>query len=151
MHPHDLILMLNNAAENAYSIRPDVIGNFERSAGREPGQKATFFTLHSTLKNIVIPKTVGFVMIWLVSMLSLSFKDRWRTLVLLCAMLSGFSQVGASIVGAGDADLSKHIFLYNVAFDYVNFIILSTVFMSWRTNVCRKKHPEVTKESTVCA
>ncbi len=151
MHPHDLILMLNNAAENAYSIRPDVIGNFERSAGREPGQKAAFFTLHSTLKNIVIPKTVGFVLIWLVTMLSLSLKDRWRTLVLLCVMLSGFSQVGVSIVGAGDADLSKHIFLYNVAFDYVNFIILSTVFMSWRTNVYRKKHPEVTKEATVCA
>ncbi|WMJ82954.1 glycan biosynthesis hexose transferase WsfD [Oscillospiraceae bacterium LTW-04] len=151
MHPDDLFLMLDEAAKNAYAIRPDAIGNFERSAGREPGQKAAFFTLHSTLKNIIVPKTVGFVLIWLISMLSLSFRDRWRMLVLGCVMLSGFSQVGVSIIGAGDADLSKHIFLYNVAFDYVNFIIISTVFMSWRSNVYRKKHPDIKKEEAVCA
>lgn len=151
MHPHDLLSMLDHAAKEAYAIRPEAIGNFERSAGRKPGQKAAFFTLHSLLKNKFVPKTVGFVLIWFISVLGISFRDRWRTLVLLCVMLSGFSQVGVSLIGAGDADLSKHIFLYNVAFDFANFIMISTVLMPWREEAYRKKHPEIQKEAVACA
>ncbi len=151
-HPNDLIVMLNHTAKNAYAIRPDAIGNFERSAGREPGEKAAFFTLHSTLKNTVMPKTAGAVLIWLILVLLTSFfKDRWQTLVLTCVILAGLSQVGVSIVGAGDADLSKHIFLYNVAFDCANFIILATIFLPWRAKVYRAKHPIAKKEAAVCA
>ncbi len=149
-HPGDLFAMLNRAAQNAYTLQPDAIGNFERSAGREPAQKAAFFTLHSTLKNSVVPKTVGFVVIWLTSVLGLSFKDRWRTLVLACVMLAGISQVGVSIIGAGDADLSKHIFLYNVAFDLTNFIVIATVLLPWRAKVSRAKRATAKKEAAVC-
>lgn len=132
LHPSDFVEMLNTAAKSAYVTRPDAIGNFRRSAGRQPEAKTYFFTLISTLKKGTIPRTVGFMIIWIVGMLGLSFADRKRTLVLLCAILMGLSQIVVSIIGAGDADLSKHIFLYNLAFDLTNFIVLSTVIMRWR-------------------
>lgn len=147
--PGELATMLDRAAKNAYAIRPEAIGNFERGAERTPGQKAAFFTLHSTLKNIVIPKTVGFILIWIAAMLTLSFKDRWRTLVLACAMLAGLSQIGVSIVGAGDADLSKHIFLFNAAFDFVNFVIITTVLLPWRIKARQAKRRAAKKEIMV--
>ena len=150
-HPGDLVVILNHTAKNAYAIRPEAIGNFERSAGREPAQKAAFFTLHSTLKNMIVPKTVGFILIWLASILGLSFRDRWRTTVLACVFLAGLSQIGVSVVGAGDADLSKHIFLYNVAFDFINFIFIATVVLPWRAKRYRAKRPVVKKEAAVCA
>ena len=130
-HPQELLQMVDYAAKNAYSIRPEAIGNYERSAAEEPGAKTSFFTLHSTLKERVVPHTVGFMIIWVAVMLGFSFRDKWRTLVLACAVLMGFSQIGVSIIGAGDADLSKHIFLYNVAFDFTNFIMISTALLHW--------------------
>jgi len=133
-HPSELLQMLDAAAKNAYNIPPEAMGNYERSAGKEPGQKSWFFKLHSYLKARIAPKTVGFMILWIVAILGLGFRNRGRTLVLACAILMGLSQIGVSIIGAGDADLSKHIFLYNVVYDLCNFVMLSTVFFRWRSD-----------------
>ena len=39
--------------------------------------------------------------------------------------LAGLSQIFISVIGAGDADLSKHVFLFNLTFDFmlINFIV----------------------------
>lgn len=39
--------------------------------------------------------------------------------------LAGLSQIFISVIGAGDADLSKHEFLFNLSFDLIliNFIV----------------------------
>lgn len=132
-HPGELMKMMDIAAKNAYSIRPAVMGNYERSAGKDPGALTSFFTLYSVLKARIVPTTVGFMIIWIMAMLGLSFRDRYRTLVLLCGILTGLSQIAVSIIGAGDADLSKHLFLYNVSFDFTYFLIVSTVFFRWRS------------------
>jgi hypothetical protein len=132
LHPSEFTEMLNTAAKNAYVTRPDAIGNYQRSAGKQPGAKTYFFTLVSTVKQGTIPRTVGFMIIWIVGMLGLSFVDKKRTLVLVCAIAMGLSQIVVSIIGAGDADLSKHIFLYNLAFDLTNFLVISTVILRWR-------------------
>lgn len=130
-HPGELMIMVNAIARNANSIRPASMGNFERSAGREAGAKTSFFALHSWLKDRIVPDTVGFMIIWTMAMLGLSFQEKQRTLVLLCGILMGLSQIAVSIIGAGDADLSKHLFLYNVAFDFTYFLIVSTVLFRW--------------------
>ena len=133
-HPAEFMVMLNKAAKVAYTVRPDSIGNYQRSAGKAPETRTYFFALNSTAKEAIVPHTVGFMLIWIFAMLALSLIDRKRTLVLACAILMGISQIVVSIIGAGDADLSKHIFLYSVAFDFTNFIVISTVFMRWRSN-----------------
>jgi len=133
-HPNEFLTMLNKASKVAYTIRPDSIGNYERSAGKAPGARTYYFALVSTAKEVLVPHTVGFMLIWIFAMLALSFSDRKRTLVLSCAILMGLSQIVVSIIGAGDADLSKHIFLFSVAFDFTNFIVITTVFWRWRSN-----------------
>lgn len=132
-HPNEFLTMLNKASKVAYTIRPDSIGNYQRSAGKQPGAKTYYFALVSSAKEALVPHTVGFMLIWIFGMLALSFADRKRTLVLACAILMGLSQIVVSIIGAGDSDLGKHIFLYSVAFDLANYVVISTVFCRWRS------------------
>ncbi len=121
-HPGQLLQMIDIAAREAYAIRPESIGNFERSYGAAPGARTSFFTLHSTIKLTAIPKTVGFILVWAALAGVICHKDAGKLAVVLFTILIGLSQIGVSIIGAGDADLAKHVFLYNVTFDFVNFI-----------------------------
>jgi hypothetical protein len=140
LHPGQLISMLNEAARSANSIRPESIGNYEKNAGYAPGAQASFFSLYSTVKKAWVPKTIGFIMLFFAGMLAVSFKDRQRMLVLMFVLVMGLSQIAVSIIGAGDADLAKHMFLYNAAFDISVFVLLSAAIS--RFSVLRYKAAE---------
>lgn len=127
INPDKLFQMLNLAAKNAYTIRPEMLGNYEKSTGFSPGAKTNFFTLHSTIKKNIVPKTAGFIILWILIILALSWKDYGKTIIFGCAILIGLSQIGVAIIGAGDADISKHLFLFNLAFDLVNYLIICTL------------------------
>ncbi|MHC1750791.1 MAG: hypothetical protein AB9856_21160 [Cellulosilyticaceae bacterium] len=124
-HPKDFLKMMDLAAKNAYSVRPKVMGNYEKTMGKAPGERTKIFTLYSTIKERMTPNTVGFMMIWSILAILLGIKNRFRAIVIGCAILIGLSQIVVSIIGAGDADLAKHIFLYSVVFDFVNLIGIS--------------------------
>lgn len=141
-HPDSLMRMLSEAAQEGYMIRPDMLGNYDRSAGKPPGAKTNFFTAYSTLKRRVVPTTVGFVLVWMLVITGLNFHDKQKLLLLWCAIAAGLIQVGTSIVGAGDTDLSKHVFLYNVAFDLVTFISISPLIVrlaQWLFHILKRK------------
>ncbi len=125
-NPGSFIEMLDLTAKNAYYIRPH-LGNFEHSEQKEPNAISGFFAFHSNLKREIMPKTIGFIIIWMITAIAATYKNRLKQMVILAAILMGVSQFFVSIIGAGDADLSKHVFLYNVAFDFVNFLLLSGV------------------------
>ncbi len=137
LHPGQLIAMLNEAAKSANSIRPESIGNYEQSAGYAPGAQASLFSLYSTVKKAWVPKTIGFILLFFAGMLAVSFKDRQRTLILTFVLVMGLSQIAVSIIGAGDADLAKHIFLYNEAFDVSVFVLISAALT--RFSVLKQK------------
>lgn len=125
-HPAQIKYMFDIAMENAYTIRPEAIGNYERKAGKEPGAKTAFWSGYSSLKKNIVPTTAGFVIIWSAVILAFSYKNRAKMVILAMIIVIGLSQIAVSIIGAGDADLSKHIFLYNVAFDLVMYIALAS-------------------------
>lgn len=129
-NPSALVSMLDIAAGEGYKIRPDVQGNYEKSAGRLPGEQTEFFTLYSRFKSEFIPNTIGFALIWILVTCGISFRDRKKLIVVLCTIMLGVIQVGTSIVGDGDADLAKHLFLYNVAFDMVSFVCFAPFLTS---------------------
>ncbi len=137
LHPGQLIAMLNEAVRSANAIRPESIGNYEKGAGYDPGAQASYFSLYSTVKKAWVPKTAGFILLFFGSVLAASYKDRQRTIILLSVLLMGLSQIGVSIIGAGDADLAKHMFLYNVAFDVSAFILLGAAIT--RFSMARQK------------
>lgn len=50
-----------------------------------------------------------------------------RLLVILATMLVGLSGIVVSIIGAGDADIAKHEFLFTLAFDLIIFQTAASV------------------------
>lgn len=129
LHPDRAFEKLDFAARNSYSIRPSGIGNFEKSAGKSYGQKASLFSVWSTMKERMFPKSFKFMLFFyaiyyggLLRFYAGRFKDAdIRGMIGIEALgligLIGLIQFSVSFIGAGDADLAKHLFLYNVCFD----------------------------------
>ncbi|WP_212758536.1 hypothetical protein [Paenibacillus sinopodophylli] len=154
-HPDQAGKMLDLAAKNAFTIRPEAMGNYEKSEGKAFGAQTSFFTAYSDIKKMLAPKTFGFIVIWTIIIIGLylpSFINAWRDkdrrrmlrlphMVSMIAM--GFSGILVSIIGAGDADLSKHEFLFTLAFDIVTFATAADAIQGnlWRSE---KRQPSVT-------
>ncbi|MBN1042163.1 hypothetical protein DVW07_08810 [Clostridium botulinum] len=139
-HPKAFIKVLKISFKNGYSIRPKVIGNYEQSEHKEFGAKSYFFVTWSTFKEKFIPKNMLFTVSTIVIYLYLSTsrflkaiknnnkKIQFKEITYFYVFLVGISQIIISVIGAGDADLSKHVFMYNMAFDLIFIYILSLIF-----------------------
>jgi hypothetical protein len=138
--------LLRFGLKNSFTVRPEVIGNYERSVGFEYGYKTNFFSFWSNFKENHVPHSANFVYFFLLICLLLSInrlieyrkKDPagiyfYSEFVLLFVVLTGFSQVLVSFVGAGDADLKKHLFITTVSLDilfYYNLVYLVSFLVS---------------------
>ncbi|NFO11530.1 hypothetical protein FDB29_10565 [Clostridium botulinum] len=139
-HPKAFIKVLKISFKNGYSIRPKVIGNYEQSEHKEFGAKSYFFATWSTFKEKFIPKNMLFTVSTIFIYLYLSTsrflkaiknnnkKIQFKEITYFYVFLVGISQIIISVIGAGDADLSKHVFMYNMAFDLIFIYILSLIF-----------------------
>lgn len=135
-HPRQAEQMLDLAARDGFSIRPKAMGNYEKSVGKPFGTQTVFFSGYSILKYALAPKAFGFIIIWLLIILGLytpSFvaairSQQWRKTIRLPLIVMligvGLSGIFVSIIGAGDADLAKHEFLFTVIFDMVSLITI---------------------------
>ncbi|MDG0794384.1 hypothetical protein OMP38_28775 [Cohnella ginsengisoli] len=145
-HPDQAGRMLNLAAQGAFTTRPETMGNYEKSEGLAFGAQTHFFSLYSMLKKALTPKTFGFIFLWAIIVVGLympSFVSAVRTKnrrqavrlpLLLTMILLGLAGIAISIVGAGDADLAKHEFMFTIVFDLVTFITVSDALSGclWR-------------------
>ncbi|WP_239630326.1 hypothetical protein [Paenibacillus sp. H1-7] len=138
-HPDQAGKMLNLAAKSGFTIRPPAMGNYEKSVGKPFGAQTKFFSGYSLMKDALAPKTFGFVVIWMIIVIGLytpSFVTAWklremrrcfRLPLVVMMMLIGISGIAVSIIGAGDADLSKHEFLFTATFDLVSFLAVADI------------------------
>lgn len=147
-HPGAFIEMLDLAVHNAYIIRPDM-GNYEFATGQPPNAHAQIFSVHSNLKRTYVPKTSGFVIIWMLVVGVILYKKRLKQIVVIGVMLVGLSQIVVSVLGAGDADLAKHVFLYNVTFDIVNVIVLAHIVAFFDGRYRKKRFALIDSENEV--
>ncbi|MDG0811672.1 glycan biosynthesis hexose transferase WsfD [Cohnella rhizosphaerae] len=161
-HPDQAGRMLNLAAKDAFTTRPEAMGNFEKSEGHAYGAQTNFFSLYSTLKKLLTPKTFGFLFLWTIIVVGLympSFVSAVRTKnrrqavrlpLLLMMILMGLAGIAISIVGAGDADLAKHEFMFTIAFDLVTFVTISDALLGrlWRNVPLR---PDTAPAATTAA
>lgn len=136
-HPIRLFAMLDLATQSGFSIAPYAMGNFEAAAGYSPGARTGALTTYSRLKPSIAPQTFGGVLLyWLV--LGLLYLPRYLLAhktrsasgklgleLAVTVGLIGVSQMVISIIGAGDADLGKHLFLFNVSFDVLLFWLIA--------------------------
>lgn len=138
-NPDKLTGMLNIAAKDAFTIRPQAMGNYEQSEGKPFGAQTKFFSAYSYLKASASPKTFGFIAIWSILVAGLymptflaavkarNLRQAQRLLLILATIGIGLSGIFVSIIGAGDADLAKHEFLFTLAFDLVTFLVVSDI------------------------
>lgn len=129
--------MMHFGWKNSFTIRPEVIGNYTRDSGKEFGERANFFTFWSSFKENHLPHKEGLVYlllsIYLIFAINRIIKARQEDdktaaycfeLVIIYIILTAFSQVFVAFIGAGDADLKKHLFMSTVCVDlliYFNF------------------------------
>lgn len=142
--PEAFIKIMRLGWKNSFTVRPEILGNFKRSAGREFGDKTTFFSLWSYFKDNNIPHNTGLILMFLITCLSLGFnrilkykqnKDSriayYTEIIMVYVFLTGFSQILVSLIGAGDTDLKKHLFMTTVTLDilfYFNFAYAVSLF-----------------------
>lgn len=148
-HPDSLVKMLGYAADNGYDIKPPAMGNYEKIEGKAFKAQSNFFGLWSNLKKN-LPHGLGMSCLYISSFLWIAinnyikaFKNKDSGAVLfeegmMYVLLVGLSQIAISIIGAGDADLSKHVFMYNISFDLIIIYIING-FLVARENKLRKR------------
>ncbi|GLX70386.1 hypothetical protein [Paenibacillus glycanilyticus] len=147
-HPDSAGKIFETAARNAFYNRTK-LGNYEKSAGKPFGTLTHAFAGYSYLKEKLVPKTSGFVVIWMVTIAGLyspsfyravkarSLRRALRLPVILMMAASGLCAMAVAVIGAGDADLSKHEFLFVVVFDLVTFWVIADCLCRrlWGANV----------------
>lgn len=130
-NPAQFYEMLKFSLANAYTIRPQSTGNFLKEAGRPPGAQTQFFTLYSTLKDLLVPRTAGVFYVWLALLYFFYIRSEYNVKIMTAITLIGISQIMIAIIGSGDADMTRNMFLYGVVFDFLNLLMLSSSLNSF--------------------
>lgn len=125
-HPLRFVERLERAAESSVAIRPYYLGNYAQGAGRPAGAVHLEGARWSEGKKAVAPRSVyaAAALAALYTILLANRRVSTLTGVRAHGPLYGVPAIAAiayvtPLLGDGDADLSKHLFLYNVAFDFM--------------------------------
>lgn len=141
-HPKEFYDILDVAAHDIHEVQTVEMGNYEKKVGKKAKSQATYFTLYSRLKRTVYPKTLGFLIIWTLVYLALYFPSTYRAYqqnnprgllrywLILASIGMIFGILLISVVGDGDADLAKHLFLIAVLFDFLTIMTLSDILFN---------------------
>lgn len=142
-HPDRLWALVRKGAENTSLMRfPGYLGNFEKSAGYGPGAQARTFAFWSDFKERFFPKSLFFLLIScilypasLVLIRTALRSTRGKLFLdwLLLLNLMFVCQFLTSILGGGEQDLVKHLFLFNTLIDLSILSVLGAlVWVSMR-------------------
>ena len=125
-NPARLLSKMEYAAENGMNIRAYYLGNYEKSEGKPAGSISFDYSMWSEFKRNYIPNTMWFITLFFMLYYTVVVYEWLRCnhiparigveLFILLGLIAIFSFL-IPIIGDGQADLSKHLFLFNVAFD----------------------------------
>lgn len=125
-HPARLLVKMEYASENGMNIRPYYLGNYEKSVGKASGAMSFDYSVWSEFKKQYIPNALYFIVLFYVLYYAAAIYEWMRRydirsriaieLFMLLGLVGIFSFL-IPILGDGQADISKHLFLFNVIFD----------------------------------
>ncbi len=124
-HPGRLLDKLEVAAMNGFKLKQG-FGNYEKYPGIAYKTTANVLSFWSNFKLEALPHTLLFLSVFLAGFIFLLAVEYFRNrevkarlfielMAFIC--LTGMMQFVMPIIGDGEADLSKHLFLFNVCFD----------------------------------
>jgi len=126
-HPSRYLQKLERTAEAGFILRHGY-GNFEKAPGVKYGDTADIPAIWSGFKKSVIPNTLSFVMLFYATCFAvlLILREIERSGVrrafieyFIIIGLAGIIQFLVPGIGDGEADLGRHLFLFNVCFDII--------------------------------
>ncbi len=124
-HPGRLLDKLQIAASKGFTLKQG-FGNYEKYPGVSYKTTADILSYWSDFKLRMLPHTLLFIIIFFIGfilVLAVEYRrnkeSQARLLMEIMAFLclTGAMQFVMPIIGDGEADLSKHLFLFNVCFD----------------------------------
>ncbi|TJY38597.1 hypothetical protein E5161_20110 [Cohnella pontilimi] len=125
-HPARFVEKLEKAAANGMFIRPYYLGNYDQSAGKPRGAINLTFSGWSEWKVHRMPHTLGWYLgFYFIYFIVLAVCWRRTRSIRTRIALEAYAAVGIAgafaavvpIIGDGEADLGKHLFMFNVCFD----------------------------------
>lgn len=129
--------LLDLAAKDITAVQPRAVGDFVRGSHHKPGEQVKYFTLYSSLVGAFFPGkyafdcllAVGFIAVYSVG-LYLDFKSNRYMGILRFFLIFGLMTIVVfvpivSIIGDGDADLAKHLFLIPISLNMSLLIFVS--------------------------
>jgi hypothetical protein len=156
-HPERLLDLASRGARSAFSLRPDGLGNFEKAAGFEPRALSHAFDVWSGFKAQVVPGSLAFLLAFLGLNLVLAvvcMRRAWRPRppvhrfpeVLLLLVIMSAMAFGTAVIGEGELDIVKHMFLFNVITDLI-FVLDIAVLGEGIRQACRGRTRARTSEA----
>jgi len=139
--PGRLIEMMSYAAEHSMNIRPYYLGNYEKAEGKPAGAVTFKYSSWSELKRNIVPNKLWFIVLvyvlyygaalyeWLRAR---QLRSRIQAELFMLLGLVGCVSYLIPIVGDGLADLSKHLFTFNVVFDMM--LVTAVVWLVHKAN-----------------
>jgi hypothetical protein len=136
-HPWHLLDKLDKSTRAGAYIRPSYLGNYPKEAGKPPVTFASGFDTWSSLRPLWLPQAFWGLALYLAAWLYV-WARRWRaartagerfgleTLLLVPAI--GTVQFAVPFIGSGEADFSKHLFLFVLALDVM--LVVSAVWVA---------------------
>jgi multidrug transporter EmrE-like cation transporter len=138
-HPARYIHKLQVTAHNTSTVRPSYLGNYEKAAGYERRQQSTAFDTWSALKAKFLPHTLWFViLVYALYYLTLLFLHRKEHSLAARRTYEVFGAIGligavaflVPLLGDGEADMEKHLFLFSACFDLM--LAISTTWVTYQ-------------------
>jgi hypothetical protein len=125
-HPLRFISKLEVAANKGMTNRSYYLGSYEKQANRGHGAVSHAFDTWSEFKRSYMPNTLLFITLFALAYFSILVRKHYKTkerkkrilleLYMLIGMMAAISFI-VPIIGDGEADLSKHLFMFNLCFD----------------------------------
>jgi len=151
-HPLRYLQKLDNTAKLSFYIRPDYLGNYEKAEGIKYRQMTKTFSLWSSIKGKIFPKSLIFLVLFYLAYFAVvirgyfkskSLSRRFYLDIFMILGLTCISQLMIPVLGDGETDLLKHMFFFNVCFD-----IMFTVSVLWVVNKAFKLRDRLAKSET---
>jgi hypothetical protein len=149
-HPSRLAAVAQRTAPGAFCLRPSYLGNFEKSYGLAPGAQSRRFQFWSKLRESAAPRSLWFVAVFFAvnGMAALAVYVKSGSGYLRAAMVFHLMLAAMAIeqlllagIMCGQYELVKHLFLFNLLFDWcvcADAVLLAAGLstLRWR-GVCR--------------
>lgn len=135
-HPSRFVQKLKVAADNAVYIRPGYLGNYDRSEGKPWRALSYTYSTWSSWKAEHLPRQlaffVSFYALYYLLLAGMWLRTHSRRLrlgleTMAIVGIAGLFAVFVAIIGDGEADMGKHLFMFNVCFDLMGVSVVTAI------------------------